>query len=129
MSILKKKTIAILGGALAVVVATGSIVSIYAKAAVKVSSYTIAKSDMQQVLELNGTVVSNDSDMFFADTNLKVDKVYFKVGDEVKKGDLLVSFDEDEIGKQIALLNLDAEAKDPCCEGKTIHRPGDADRV
>ena len=24
---------------------------------------------------------------------------------------------------------LDAEAKDPCCEGKTIHRPGDADRV
>ena len=112
MSILKKKTIAILGGALAVVVATGSIVSIYAKAAVKVSSYTIAKSDMQQVLELNGTVVSNDSDMFFADTNLKVDKVYFKVGDEVKKGDLLVSFDEDEIGKQIALLNLDAEAKE-----------------
>lgn len=112
MSILKKKTIAILGGALAVVVATGSIVSIYAKAAVKVSSYTIAKSDMQQVLELNGTVVSNDSDMFFADTNLKVDKVYFKVGDEVKKGDLLVSFNEEEIGKQIALLNLDAEAKE-----------------
>ena len=112
MSILKKKTMAIIGGALAVVVATGSIASIYAKAAVKVSSYAIAKSDMQQVLELNGTVVSNDSDMFFADTNLKVDKVYFKAGEEVKKGDLLVSFDKAEIDNQIALLNLDAEAKE-----------------
>ncbi|MBP5495230.1 MAG: efflux RND transporter periplasmic adaptor subunit [Lachnospiraceae bacterium] len=112
MSILKKKTMAIIGGALAVVVATGSIASIYAKAAVKVNSYTIAKSDMKQVLELNGTVVSNDSDMFFADTNLKVDKVYFKAGEEVKKGDLLVSFDKTEIDNQIALLNLDAESKE-----------------
>ena len=112
MSILKKKTMAIIGGALAIVVATGSIASIYAKAAVKVSSYTIAKSDMQQVIELNGTVQSNDSDMFFADANLKVDKVYFKVGDEVKKGDLLVSFDKADIDNQIALLKLDAEAKE-----------------
>ncbi len=112
MSILKKKTMAIIGGALAIIVATGSIASIYAKAAVKVSSYTIAKSDMQQVIELNGTVQSNDSDMFFADANLKVDKVYFKVGDEVKKGDLLVSFDKADIDNQIALLKLDAEAKE-----------------
>ena len=112
MSILKKKSLAIIGGALAIVVATGSIASIYAKAAVKVNSFTIAKTDMQQVLELNGTVVSNDSDMFFADTNLKIDKIYFKVGDEVKKGDLLVTFDEDEINDQIALLNLDSTAKE-----------------
>ena len=112
MSILKKRTIAIIGGALAVVVATGSIASIYAKAAVKVNSFTIAKSDMQQVLELNGTVISNDSDMFFADTNLKVSKVYVKAGDEVKKGDLLVSFDNAEIDSQIELLKLDAEAKE-----------------
>ncbi len=112
MSILKKKSLAIIGGALAIVVATGSIASIYAKAAVKVNSFTIAKTDMQQVLELNGTVVSNDSDMFFADTNLKIDRIYFKVGDEVKKGDLLVTFDEDEINDQIALLNLDSTAKE-----------------
>lgn len=50
--------------------------------------------------------------MFFADTNLKIDKIYFKVGDEVKKGDLLVTFDEDEINDQIALLNLDSTAKE-----------------
>lgn len=112
MSVLKKRTIAIIGGALAIVVATGSVASIYAKAAVKVNSQTIAKADMSQVLELNGTVASNETQVAFADTNLKVSKVYFKVGDEVKKGDLLVSFDETEIDNAIELLNLEAAAKE-----------------
>ena len=109
MSVLKKKTIAIVGGALGVMVITGSVATMYAKAAVKVNTYTIAKTDMDQIIELNGSVASNDTDMFFAETNLKVDKVYFKVGDKVKKGDLLVSFDEEEINNQIALLDLQAK--------------------
>ena len=110
MSILNKKSIAVIGGALAVITITGSIVSIYAKAAVKVNSLTIEKSDMQQVLELSGSIMSNDSDTFFAKTNLKVDRVYFKAGDEVKKGDLLLTFDEAEIDKSVEILKLNAAA-------------------
>ena len=94
MSVLKKKAFAIIGGALTVAIITGGVATMYAKAAVKVNSVTISKSNMEQVIELNGNVASNDTDVFFAPTNLKVSKVYFKVGDVVKKGDLLVSFDE-----------------------------------
>ena len=109
MSVLKKKTFAIVGGALAVALITGGVATMYAKAAVKVNSYTISKTEMQQVVELNGNVASNNTEVFFAPTGLKVDKVYFKTGDVVKKGDLLVSFDEDEINNQIALLDLQAK--------------------
>ena len=109
MSVLKKKAFAIIGGALTVAIITGGVATMYAKAAVKVNSVTISKSNMEQVIELNGNVASNDTDVFFAPTNLKVSKVYFKVGDVVKKGDLLVSFDEEDINNQIALLDLKAK--------------------
>ncbi|MCR4929540.1 MAG: efflux RND transporter periplasmic adaptor subunit [Lachnospiraceae bacterium] len=109
MSILKKKAFAIIGGALTVAIITGGVATMYAKAAVKVNSVTISKSNMEQVIELNGNVASNDTDVFFAPTNLKVSKVYYKVGDVVKKGDLLVSFDEEDINNQIALLDLKAK--------------------
>ena len=112
MSILKRKAVMIIGGALAVILVTGGIVTIYAKAAVKVDYQTVEKADMDTVLELNGSVVSAEKETIFAETSLKVDKVLVKEGDEVKKGDLLVSFDQAEIEKSVALLELNAKTQE-----------------
>ena len=95
MSNLKKKTFAIAGAALVLVTVTGSVATMYAKAATKVNTYTVSKGDMEQVIELNGTIESADSVTFFAETDLKVKDVKVKEGDAVKKGDLLISFDEE----------------------------------
>lgn len=110
MSNLKKKTFAIAGAALVLVTVTGSVATMYAKAATKVNTYTVSKGDMEQVIELNGTIESADSVTFFAETNLKVKDVKVKEGDAVKKGDILVTFDESEIENAISLANLEAKA-------------------
>ncbi len=109
---MKKKTIAIVAGATALLLTTGSLATIYANAATKVSAYEVAKGEMSQIIELNGVTASNTTENYFADANLKIDKIYFKVGDTVKKGDLLISFDEKEIDDAIELAKLDAQAKE-----------------
>lgn len=93
----KKRAAAIIAGATAVsaLVVTG--VTLYVNAATKVSSFTVSKDSIGQEIELNGTIQSDLSKTSYAAVDAKVAKVYVKVGDSVKKGDLLVSFDEDRI--------------------------------
>ena len=107
---MKKKTFAIIGAALAVVIATGSVATIYAKAATKVNSYDVTKGDVSQTIELNGNVEAGTSKTEYAAANLKIGTVNVKVGDAVKKGDVLVTFDEEELERQIALANCEATA-------------------
>ena len=107
---MKKRTFAIIGSAVALVTVTGSVLTIYAKAATKVDSYTVAKSDISEVIELNGNVASSVHKTYFTDVNLKVKEVNVKVGDTVKKGDILATFDEDEIETAIALANCTEQA-------------------
>ncbi len=93
----KKRAAAIIAGATAVsaLVVTG--VTLYVNAATKVSSFTVSRDSIGQEIELNGTIQSDLSKTSYAAVDAKVAKVYVKVGDSVKKGDLLVSFDEDRI--------------------------------
>ena len=85
-------------------------VSIYANASMKVESFKAENGDLAQVIELNGNIQSEKVNSFYAGANGKVANVHVKVGDSVKKGDLLVSFDEERINYLISLAEYEAQA-------------------
>ena len=109
---MKKKVIGFIAGGAVLLTAVVSVTAVYANAATKVNSYKVSSGDMAQVIELNGTTASNNSQNYFAGANLKVDEVKVKVGDTVKKGDVLVTFDQAELESEIALVNLNAQAQE-----------------
>ena len=108
----KKRAAAIIAGATAVsaLVVTG--VTLYVNAATKVSSFTVSKNSIGQEIELNGTVQSEINNTMYAAVDAKVAKVHVKVGDAVKKGDLLISFDEDRIDYLKSLAEYEAQASE-----------------
>ena len=108
----KKRAAAIIAGATAVsaLVVTG--VTLYVNAATKVSSFTVSKDSIGQEIELNGTVHAEINNTMYAAVDAKVAKVHVKVGDAVKKGDLLISFDEDRIDYLKSLAEYEAQASE-----------------
>lgn len=106
----KKKAGFIIGGIAAAAVLGVTGISLYANAATKVNSYVVENSDISQVLELNGTVRSDKSERVFANVDGRIGTVNVKAGDAVKKGDLLISFDEERIDYLIAMAEYDAQS-------------------
>lgn len=106
----KKRTAFIIGGVAAAAVIGFTGISIYANAATKVNSYVVENSDISQVLELNGTIKSDNIKTEYANIDGKIAKVNVKVGDAVKKGDLLISFDEERTNYLIAMAEYDAQS-------------------
>ena len=84
--------------------------SIYASAAIKVESYEVRKNNISSILELNGNVKAEKIQNSYSEVNAKVKTVHVKAGDAVKKGDLLVSFDEEQIDLMISLAQYEAQA-------------------
>ena len=108
----KKRVGFIIAGVTAVSAMAVTGVSLYANASMKVNSYTVVKDSLSQAVELNGTVESEKSQTMYAGVDAKVQKVHVKVGDAVKKGDLLVSFDEEKIDYLISMTELDVKASE-----------------
>ena len=100
--------IGITAGALALILVAGGITT-YANAATKVSSVSVERSDINSKLQVNGKVVSGETENFYSISDLKVKEVKVKVGDRVKKGDVLLTFDEAEIDKILASLDYQEE--------------------
>lgn len=68
-----------------------------------VTTVEASKGDIQQTLSTSGTVQSNTSKTYFADVSLPISKINVKEGDAVKKGDVLYTFDEDQLASQIQI--------------------------
>ena len=62
-------------------------------------------ADVEQTLRTSGTVKSTETKTYFAGVSMPVSEVKVAVGDKVKKGDVLLSFDEE------ALLEAKKEAE------------------
>ena len=107
MALKKKVTMTILGVATAAVLAGGGL-KMYSNAAMSVTSYVADRGEIVRTLEINGNVESENSKSFYADIDGKVAKVYVKEGDRVKKGDLLVAYDNAKIDELIELTNMSA---------------------
>lgn len=107
MALKKKVTMAILGVATAAVVAGGGL-KMYSNAAMSVTSYVVDRGEIVRTLEINGNVESENSKSFYADIDGRIATVYVKEGDRVKKGDLLIAYDNTKIDELIELTNMSA---------------------
>ena len=99
----KKKT-AIIGGITGIAVILGSI-TIHANAAMSVCAYTVDRGPLDKVIEVNGNVDADSSTTYYAQIDGKIGEVLVKEGDFVKKGDLLISYDQAKLDQKIALVD------------------------
>ena len=106
---LKKNAKRLIIGGVAVAAVVIGVVSLNANAALHVKSFMVTKSDFTKVTEFNSNVRSNSSKTYYSEINGKIGTVLVKEGDSVKKGDLLISFDNDEIERQLLLMEFEAK--------------------
>ena len=67
----------------------------------------ITRENLELFVDMKGTVAANNVTKIGLDVNLSVDNVYFKAGDFVKKGDIIVKFSDyqrSDISEKRALL-------------------------
>ncbi len=75
---------------------------------------TVEKGDISLSTEKTGQVVSEDTISVYTTANQRVSKVYFKAGDNVKKGDVVVTFypvDKNEVLRKIEIKALEVAQK------------------
>lgn len=106
-----KKKMTISGIALAVAATTviGG-VTVNANSSMKVDSYKADRGELSSMIEINGKVEADTSKTYYSAVDAKVGNILVKEGDFVKKGDLLVSYDDDNLAKMAALAEYDAKA-------------------
>ena len=81
----------------------------YANASTKVNAFAVQAGSMSNITELNGRVASARDMAYFGVADVKVKEVKVKIGDRVKKGDVLVTFDNDDIERAIAMIAYEEE--------------------
>jgi len=60
--------------------------------------YTVLKDDIKITIESDGNIVAKDGvDLSFSDTGIRIDQVYVKEGDSIKKGDKIAKAETDEL--------------------------------
>ena len=111
MDLLKnKKKIAILSGIVAVAVVAGAF-SVNAGTGLKVKSSPVQKGDLSRYTELNGKIVSNTFKEYYSRVDSRIGKIYVREGDYVKKGDLLISYDEEDLELKTELAKTNSDSK------------------
>lgn len=64
-----------------------------------VQTTEIAKGDIENILSISGTVQSAETKTYFAEVAAPIDAVNVKVGDKVKSGDVIYSYDADSLDR------------------------------
>ena len=99
----------ILGTCIAVAAAVGG-VSVTASAGTAIKTAMASTGQLDCELELNGKAESLNEKTYFARIGGRIGTVNVKEGDFVKKGDLMISYDIEELSLAQTLTQLDAEA-------------------
>ncbi len=105
----KKIKGALIAAALVLVLAIVGI-SINASAAMSVSAYTVDRGALDSDIEVNGTVESNLEKVYYSDIDARIGSINIKEGDFVKKGTVIISYDNEDIERLETLTNLQAKA-------------------
>ena len=75
----------------------------------------IKRENLELFVDMKGTVAANNITKVGLDVNLSVDNVYFKAGDFVKKGDIIVKFSDyqksDDVEKRALLVVKNAQLR------------------
>lgn len=104
----KKKIIA---AGLAVVVLVVGVSSLRGNAAKKVDTATVSRGTLEQKVELNGNVETNNVLTYYSQIDGKIGSINVKKGDFVKKGDVLMTYDEENLNYNIAMADLNAQSQ------------------
>ncbi|RRD41104.1 efflux RND transporter periplasmic adaptor subunit [Leptotrichia sp. OH3620_COT-345] len=75
---------------------------------------TVEKGDISLSIEKTGQVVSENEVSVYTTANQRVNKVFFKAGDNVKKGDIVLTFypvDKNELQRKIQIKSLEVRQK------------------
>ena len=73
--------------------------------------------DLQQTIDTSGTVKTEESKVYFSDVDVKVGEVKAQAGDAVKAGDVLLTYDADDL----AAARERAELKKQSTEGSYLN--------
>ena len=65
--------------------------------AMAVEGISVEKGDISETVETNGTVISGEQKMIFSPVNASVESAEFVVGQLVKSGDQLVTFNQKDL--------------------------------
>ena len=100
-----KKTKIMIGVAAVVIVCIG-VIAVFGKGSgteetsASVEAVTAEVGDVTQEVDASGTVESNDTKTYFSPVNAKIDKMDFEVGDSVKKGTQLITYNLEDLEKE-----------------------------
>ncbi len=111
----KKKIIkrSILGGVAVLVVLFILINSIAASnMATIVFTTAVTKDDVEQVLSTSGIVKTQESKTYFSDVAVEVGQINVTLGDSVKNGDVLFSYDADALAEEKKLVELKLQSNE-----------------
>lgn len=113
----RKKQITLAAVAVCVVVAliVGIVMAVKPNYTAEVGLVEVTTGDVVETISSTGTVVSNSRDSFKIFDGVTVKKVNFKIGDQVKKGDVIATFD------CASAKSLVQEKKDAYNQAKTAY--------
>lgn len=106
----KKKTRVIIAAVIVVLIILRAVSCAFSKGGgAIVTTAKAERGDLQESISTSGTVAGEEVKVIFSPVNGRVDEVAVAAGDAVLKGDLLISFDMDEMEKtmQQAALQYD----------------------
>lgn len=111
----KKKTIILIIAIIAVVAVAFIGVIAMAMSALSagmpVEVATVSQGSIAQEMDFSGTVMTEETKVYFAPVSGRVESVNVAVGDTVKAGDKLLSYDMEELEKNDEIADLQAEAE------------------
>ena len=100
-----KKTKIMIGVAAVVIVCIG-VIAVFGKGSgteetsASVEAVTAEVGDVTQEVDASGTVESNETKTYFSPVNAKIDKMDFEVGDSVKMGTQLITYNLEDLEKE-----------------------------
>lgn len=104
----KKKIVA--GGLAAVFVVT-CLGALNGHAAQSVDTALVTRGTLEQKVELNGFVETDNILKYYSQIDGKIGSINVKKGDFVKKGDVLMTYDEENLDYNIAMADLNAQSQ------------------
>ncbi len=66
--------------------------------------------EIEQTIDTSGTVTTEKTKSYFSNVDVRIGSVPVKAGDAVKAGDVLLSYDEEDLNKKIELARLQAQS-------------------
>ena len=73
--------------------------------------YTVEKIDIEQEISTSGTTIGIEENAYTSPVNAKVNDINVEVGQTIHKGDVLLTFDTEDLGDNLAKVKIQARSE------------------